>query len=51
MFRKKLLTFRRPLENDTYGLDDPLAVRLLSILHLGFSHLSEHKFRHISLIL
>ena len=44
MFHKKLLTFIRPLENDTYGIYDPLGVRLLNRLHLGFSHLREHKF-------
>ena len=26
MFRKKLLTFVRPIENDTYGIYDPLGV-------------------------
>ena len=42
MFREKLLTFVRPLRNDTYGIYDPLGVRLLKRLHLGFSHLREH---------
>ena len=46
MFRKKLFTFVRPPENDTYGIYDPLGVRLLNILHLDFSHLRGHKFRH-----
>ena len=46
MFRKKLLTFIRPLENVTYGIYDPLGVRLLNRLRLGFKHLREHKFRH-----
>ena len=46
MFRKKLLTFIRPLENDKYRIYDPLGVRLLNRLRLGFSHLREHKFRH-----
>ena len=46
MFCKKLLTFIRPVENDTYGIYDPLGVRLLNRLRLGFSHLREHKFRH-----
>ena len=27
MSRKKLLNFMRPLENDTYGIYDPLGVR------------------------
>ena len=46
MFREKLLTFTRPLENDTCGIHDLLGVRLLNRLRLGFSHLREHKFRH-----
>ena len=46
MFRKRLLTFTRPLENDTYGIYKPLGVRLLNILPLVFSHLRKHRFRH-----
>ena len=46
MFRKKFLTFIRPLENDTYGIYNPLGVRLLNRLRLGFTHLKEHKSRH-----
>ena len=46
VFRKNLLTFIRPLENDTYGIYDPVGVRLLNRLRLGFSHLREHKSRH-----
>ena len=46
MFRKKLLAFIRPLGNDTYGIYDPLGVRLFNRLRLGYSHLREHKFRH-----
>ena len=34
----------RPLGNDTYGIYDPLGVRLLNRSRLGFSHLREHKF-------
>ena len=47
VFRKKFLAFIRPPGNDTYGNYDPLGVRLLNKLGLGFSHLKEHKFRHI----
>ena len=42
MFRKNLLAFIRPLGNDTYGIYDPLGIRLLN----GFNHLRERKFRH-----
>ena len=37
MFREKLLTFTRPLENDRYGIYDPLGVSLLR---------REHKLKH-----
>ena len=46
MLLKNLLTFTRPLENDTYGIYDALGVWLRNRLRLGFSHLREHKFRH-----
>ena len=46
MFCKKLLAFIRPLGNDTYGTYDPLGIRLLNRLRLGFNHLREHKFRY-----
>ena len=34
------------MENYTYGIYDPLGVRLLNRLRLGSTHLGEHKFRH-----
>ena len=46
MFCKKLLSFIRPLENDTYRIYDPLGVRSLSRLRSGFSQLKLHKFRY-----
>ena len=46
MFRKKLLALIRALANNTYGIYDPLGVRLLNRLRLGFSHLMKNKFRH-----
>ena len=45
-FRKMLLNFIRPTGNSTYKIYDPLAIKLLTRLRLGFNHLSEHKFRH-----
>ena len=45
-FRKMLLNFIRPIGNSTYKIYDPLGIKLLTRLRLGFSHLSEHKFRH-----
>ena len=34
MFRKRLLTLTSLLEDDTYGIDDPLAIRLLNRFRL-----------------
>ena len=44
-FRKIPLNFIRPTGNKTYKIYDPLGIKLLTRLRLGFSHLSEHKFR------
>ena len=46
IFRKTFLTFIRPPENDKYRIYDPLGVRLLKRLRLGFSRFRKHKFRH-----
>ena len=41
------LNFTRPIGKGTYKICDPLGIKLLiRWLRLGFSHLSEHKFRH-----
>ena len=45
-FRKMLLNFIRPIGNSTHKIYDPLGIKLLTRLRLGFSHLSKHKFRH-----
>ena len=45
-FRKMLLNLTRSIENSTYKIYDPLGLKLLSRLKLGFSHLSEPKFKH-----
>ena len=36
----------RPVENSIYSICDPLGIKLLHRLRLGFSHLRENKFRH-----
>ena len=43
-FRKMLLIFIRPIGNSTYKIYDPLGIKLLTRLRLGFSHLSEISF-------
>ena len=41
-----LLNFIRSKGNNTYKIYDLLGIKLLNRLRLGFSYLSEHKFRH-----
>ena len=45
-FKKKLLNFIRPCPNSIFDIHNPIGKKLLTRLHLGFSHLHEHKFRH-----
>ena len=44
-FRKMLQNFLRPTGKATYKIYDPLGIKLLTRSLLGFSYLSEHKFR------
>ena len=48
LFRENLLALIRPIENSIYNIYDPLGIKLLHILRLGFSHLREHNVRHNS---
>ena len=41
-----LLNLTRSIENSTYKIYDPLGLKLLTRLKLGFSHLSEPKLKH-----
>ena len=45
-FRKKLLEFTRPIGNSIYRINNPIGIKLLNRLRVGFSHLQKHKFRH-----
>ena len=45
-FKSKLLSFIRPVQSNVYNIFDPQGLKLLTRLHLGFSHLNEHRFRH-----
>ena len=45
-FKKKLLNFIRPCANNIFDIHNPLGIKLLTRLHLGLSHLHEHKFKH-----
>ena len=46
VFKKRLLTFIRPMSNCIYNIHNPLGVKYLTRLRIGFSHLKEHKFKH-----
>ena len=46
MFKASLLKLGRPHANSTYRIHNPVGIRFLTRLHLGLSHLNEHKFRH-----
>ena len=45
-FRKKLLSFIKPMENKSFSIYDHLGIKLLNRLRVDCSHLNEHKFRH-----
>ena len=46
VFKKRLLSFIRPIANNVYNMFDPIRLKLLTRLRLGFSHLNEHRSRH-----
>ena len=46
LFRNTLLKFIRPVQRNTFNINDLAGVKLLTRLQLGLSHLREHKFGH-----
>ena len=46
VFKSRLLLFIRPLDRNVYNIFDPIGLKFLTRLHLSFSHLNEHRFRH-----
>ena len=46
IFKKHLLNFIRPNSNNAVNINNPLGLKLLTRLRIGFSHLKEHKFKH-----
>ena len=46
LFKALLLKMGHPHANPTYRIHNPVGIRLLTHLHLGLTHLNEHKFRH-----
>ena len=41
-----MLKFKRPVERKIFSINDPIGIKMLTILRLHFSHLCEHKFRY-----
>ena len=46
VFKKRLLSFIRPVPNSIYNIHNPLGGKYLTRLRIRFSHLKEHKFKH-----
>ena len=46
IFRSRLLLFIRTRESNVFNIFDPIGLKFLTRLRLGFSHLYEHRFRH-----
>ena len=46
IFKGRLLQFVRPLENSLFTCHNPIGIKYLTGLRLGFSHLCYQKFRH-----
>ena len=46
IFKKSLLKFIRTIPNSVFSVADTYGIKLLTRLHVGLSHLREHKFRH-----
>ena len=45
IFKNALLSFIRAKHVDTFGIQNPIGMQLLTRVRLGFSNLNEHKFR------
>ena len=46
LFKCRLLSFIRPVQNSIHNIFDPKGLNFLTRLHLGLSHLNAHRFRH-----
>ena len=49
IFKKRILSFMRPLPNKVLNSHNPQGLKLLTRLRLDFSHLRYHKLKHIFL--
>ena len=46
LFEKRLLEFIRPKANNIFNIHNPMGIKYLTRLRLGFNYLKEHKFKH-----
>ena len=46
LFKKRILDFIKQNPNHIFNIYNPVGVKYLTRLRIGFSHLKEHKFRH-----
>ena len=46
VFKEKILNFIRPSSNYFFDIHNPKAIKLITRLRLGLSHLRKHKFKH-----
>ena len=46
IFKNRLLSFIRPVQNSVFNIFDTKGLKRLTRLRLEFSHLNEHRFRH-----
>ena len=46
LFKRSILSFIRPISNSIFNIHNPIGIKHLTRIRLGFSHLKEHKFRH-----
>ena len=44
LFKKRLLEFIRPKANSIFNIHNPMGIKCLTRLTLGFRHLKEHKY-------
>ena len=45
-FKTRLLSLIRPAQNNIFNIFDPIGLKFITRLRLGFSHLNENRFRH-----
>ena len=45
VFKKRILSFIRPMPNGVNNIHNPIGVKYLTRLRIGFSHLKKHKFQ------